>query len=642
MPENIKIQVHSVLVSDGPGYEGVYTYGSYLPLGNLISYAKVYKEGALNNHFNFAPLVMRSQSDFYSYLNQLQTTSSDSPQVWLVSSYVWNHDNNLKMIKEIRKRFSNVLVIVGGPHIPAYESEAMNFLEINQDIDVAVRGEGEITFSDVLDKVTEQKVFFPKVNLKDVPGLTFRFDGGLIRTADRVRNKNLDIYPSPYLTVEFEDASFDNLKGMILETNRGCPFGCTFCDWGSATLQKFSLFDLGRVKGEIDVIAKKGAKAVYLTDSNFGVFERDIEIAQTIADAKKKYGSPKTFGGSFAKNASQRLAEITRILFVSKLKSVGMISIQSTDPEVLSVIARTNIRQEKHEKLMDIFKLQGLSMSSELMIGLPGQSVSSHKGDLQYFMDHKLMTVAFCTAVMPNAPMNAPEYKAKHKIVTDEDGFIISTATFSEVEYGEMIQMFLAFQFFYILGVLKYYLYFLQLEHGIKSMDFIELLLIESEKERRLYPINYQLKSVLLHKTDKALKGLPTLRWVTDDSDFLFMHIDNFFDEIVYFTKCHYGLNLSPSEMDTLLTVQKILMPAIGKEIPFTVRLQHDFVSYFDQVKNMISTESKPDWFVPLSSFPPGVLTVTGMKSKTINNLNLMRLDQHKNSGWELKSKLRF
>lgn len=640
MSANSKIKIHPVLISDGPGYKGVTSYAAILPLGVVVSYAKVYKQGLLKDSFDFQPLVIRTQAEFHAYADK-QIVDSDTAGIWLFSSYVWNRGNNLELAQAIKNKSPKSIVIMGGPHVPAYENEAREFFEKYSAVDIAVREEGEIALAEILEVIGKNTGLPMNTELMNVKGLTFRHGQQILRTPDRTRNRHLDIFPSPYLTGEFDDPCFNNLQGMVIETNRGCPFGCTFCDWGSATLQKFSLFDLERVKQEIEILARKGTHHVHITDSNFGAFERDVEIAECVAAAKRKYGYPQKFGVSFAKNASLRLAEITKILRTEKLISYGLISIQSTDPAVLSAINRANIRLEKHEKLIDIFRNEGLTLSSELLIGLPGQTVESHKADLQFFFDRKLMTMGFCTSLMPNAPMNEPEYKKKYKIVTDQDNFVISTSTFSEAEYRRMVLIFLAFQFFYVLGVLKYFLYFLQCDYSIKATDFIDDLL-DATKDKNLYPLGYKLQTDLLNKVDDKLVGTPTLRWKTEDSQFLFENIDAYYDEISRFTVAKYNLNISKSELNTLMTLQKSLMPAMGKSVPFTVPLEHDFVAYFDQIKKTVSATDRPDTFRPLVDFPPGSLTVKATAKKTINNLNLLRIDQHRRGGWELKSVLRF
>lgn len=48
----------------------------------------------------------------------------------------------------------------------------------------------------------------------------------------------MPIFPSPYLTGEFDEIDPARWRSATIETNRGCPYGCTYCDWGSATLSR--------------------------------------------------------------------------------------------------------------------------------------------------------------------------------------------------------------------------------------------------------------------------------------------------------------------------------------------------------------------------------------------------------------------
>lgn len=619
---------------------GLFADGSSLPIGCLVSYAKVYKEGLLNASFVFDRLANRQPAD-WSYFDEMAICQPDA--VWLFSSYMWNHKDNIAVAKSVKQKAPGAFIIMGGPHIPAYEEENRQFHCEHPFVDITVRGEGEVTLAEILETISGDSQQGFKHDYSHINGITFRHqDGGLRRTPDRVRNRNLDLFPSPYLTGEFADQSFFDLPGLALETNRGCPFGCTFCDWGAATLQKFSLFDLERVKKEIDLIGQMRTQCIYLGDSNFGAFERDIEIAQTIADTKRKYGYPKKFGTSFAKNASPRLAAIIKILSAENLIDYGLISIQTTDKDTLSAINRANIKNDKYEQLIEIFKKEGMRLSSELLIGLPGQTVQSHKEDLQFFIDRKLMTIAYNTAIMPNAPMNDPEYRKKYQIVTDKNDYIVSTSTFTRAQYDDMFRLFLAFQLFYVLSVLKYYLYFLQLDHSVRVMDFIDRLLQVSLTKKELYPLNYRVREELLTKQDPKRIGMPILQWKTSDSEFLFNHLDEYYDEIVKFTQNEFGVTFDNKELETILKVQKAVMPSIGKTVPLTVELPNDFSAYFDQIKALTTVTNRPDNFKSLKSFSAGSLTVKALKKKTIDNLTLLRMDQHKNTDWELKSALRF
>ena len=85
--------------------------------------------------------------------------------------------------------------------------------------------------------------------LADVPGLSFRLGDRVVRTAPRDRIADLNTIPSAVLLGIYDGfiPAGGGPGGLNLETNRGCPYGCTFCDWGSATLSRIRKFDLDRV-----------------------------------------------------------------------------------------------------------------------------------------------------------------------------------------------------------------------------------------------------------------------------------------------------------------------------------------------------------------------------------------------------------
>ena len=626
VPVLISIETDGVAMANGSG----------LPMACLFSYAKAC-ELQLQQYFAFDPLVQRHQSDWSYYL---ELARQQPPAIWVISCYVWNVRELLDLARQIKEASPASLILAGGPHIPAYEMDNLQFFEEHPWIDVTVRGEGEMTFSEILCAIAQADGNFD-TDLSAVNGVAFRqSDGSIVKTAERPKSRDLSHFPSPYLSGELDDASFDHQDVLVLETNRGCPFGCTFCDWGAATLQKFSLFDMERLRLEIEVIAQKKPESIYVADSNFGAFERDIEIAQLIADAKKKYGYPKRFGSSFAKNASARLAEIIRILHAANLQNVGLISMQSTDEDTLSAIRRSNIRNEKYEQLIDIFKREGMSLSSELLIGLPGQTLESQKRDLQFFIDRKLMTIAYNVQVMPNAPMNEPSYREKYKIKTDSNGYVISTSTFTDVEQIFMIKRFLAFQLFHVLGVLRYFLYFLQLEHRIKAMDFVTdlLVLLEQPEGEVAFPLAARVnRELLVMKHEWS----PCLIWETEESEFLFNGLDQFYGEMREFAESRYGVMMAPSVVETLFVAQRSVMPVLGKELPFSVTFPHDIVGWFEQIKALRVADHCPVGFRPLADWPAGGIDVRARKKRTIQSLSLSHFNRFTGGGWELHSPLR-
>ena len=152
---------------------------------------------------------------------------------------------------------------------------------MNPYIDIAVHGEGEITFLKLLEA-------YPANDWSEIPGVSWIDSSGNFSThpkSDRIRE--LSIIPSPYLEGVFEPLlSLDsNAEWLALwETNRGCPFHCTFCVWGISAMDKVRVFPLERVLEEIE----------YIVGNRIGIFitKRNVKsLSETMEFIMKNYAS---------------------------------------------------------------------------------------------------------------------------------------------------------------------------------------------------------------------------------------------------------------------------------------------------------------------------------------------------------------
>src|SRR5690348_3163902 len=216
------------------------------------------------------------------------------------STYVWNGQISLEIARRLKARRPDILIIFGGPHVPDQPEE---FLRANPFIDVAVHNEGEATFLRLLE-------MYPARDWASVPGVSFVApDGSFVRKPNAERFRDLEEVPSPFLEGVFDPvmhANPDEVWIGLWETNRGCPFQCTFCDWGSATAGKVTKFELDRLYKELDWFAQKKIEYIFVCDANFGIQKRDVEIAERVADIRGRTGFPQGFSVQNTKNATER------------------------------------------------------------------------------------------------------------------------------------------------------------------------------------------------------------------------------------------------------------------------------------------------------------------------------------------------
>ena len=165
------------------------------------------------------------------------------------------------------------------------------------------------------------------------------------------------------------DHFFDGKLTPFIETNRGCPFRCSFCHTGDDYFNKIHKFSDKRIIDEIDYIGKKagalGISNLHIADTNYGMYPRDREITQALLDSHNKYNWPNSIMATTGKNQKERVIDITSML--GNMFSVNM-SAQSMDENVLANIRRSNISLDAYKDINQHLKESGRSTKAELIM----------------------------------------------------------------------------------------------------------------------------------------------------------------------------------------------------------------------------------------------------------------------------------
>lgn len=587
-----------------------------LALGMIAAAIADFEDGDLLNKFQLLPISFLTPQELITGPHQKFGTG-----IWLFSNYIWSLEINLKISAMVKSRDPNALTLHGGPSTPEYPGACAEFMQKNPSVDIAVHGEGEVSVVEILQSVQRDpngRVTYDAERLSAVTGLAFRDrqQAGLplVTTEKRTRLRAPDSVSSPYLTGIFD--SYDGrVEAAIIESNRGCPFGCTFCDWGSATSQKVRKFDLDRVKQEVDWIGRNRVRVLWIADANFGMYDRDIELSHYIVKTLKKYGYPQEVVVNYTKNTTRKLFEIIKAFSSGGIISQGIISIQTTDTATLDVINRRNIKTEKYDELAEVFANANLPLSTDLMTGLPGITPQAFDRDLQRYFDADVTVKAYPTQLLPNSPMADPEYMEKYKIRVDKDGFVIACHSFNE---AEMAAMNVIYGFFTVAdgySVLRYVLRYLQWERGIPALEFLHNLLDEVSATPAKYP-----SITWVARTFIQAKFMPG-GW------------KGFYDQVAAFASDRYGIQRDRA-FDTVLLVNEMVMPDDSLCFPLSRDLPHDFVAWF--VDHSART---PHPVKRLETYPPGVFEVDDPDSMSSIDMDYIQYDSHQ-FFWELRSSI--
>ena len=475
-----------------------YLYGDQIhfpySIGRLVTYVKTNKN--INSQFKFdRTFIFRDQ------LNNYAEQSYDS-DILLCSCYVWNWEVTKQLAKKVKATNPNCLIIFGGPQVP---NRTENFFEENPFVDIIVHGEGEIVLENILTAYIKDKDF-SKINgieMKDY------------RTPPNPRIKDVNILPSPYLTnliLDLVEQKTDIKYIAAWETNRGCPYPCTFCDWGSLTNSKVTNWSEEQLLKEIDWFAQNHITYIDCCDANFGIFqERDYRIASKLKEVALKTGYPEKFRAAWAKFASEKIIPIAKQLQEGKVLKAVSLALQSLDEETLEIVKRANIKFDNFSELTETFRKNEIPTYTELIMGLPGETLESWKKGLEILASGSQIGSIYIynCGVFVNAPMNEPTYMKFHNIKTirspiflahssihdrgipEFEYITISSKSFSTDDLKEIYLFSWLFQTFHSLGIFEYITKYYHDEKKLLYVKFYEIFLDYCKKENSIFSDEY-------------------------------------------------------------------------------------------------------------------------------------------------------
>jgi len=358
--------------------------------------------------------------DYTDADNLAQSIANTRPTVVGFSVYIWNEKFSLDVAKLLKKLSPSTHVIWGGPQCNIHYNE--NFFKEHAYIDLVVPSDayGERSIADILDNISLnntliseqiQYCYYPdsnrsrKFNSLSPNKREFRWPKNLYRSQHT--------FIKPFILKEDRNL-------LLIETSRGCPYKCSFCDWGGGTYTKTVKKDFSTVLDEISWAAENEVDTISFTDANFGMFGIDIEYINHVIKVKKKYGYPKQVIIQPTKTKIDQLTKIYTILAEHNLLSHYQISIQDLNDDVKKNVDRIDFSFEDQVQMFrKLQNIKYLPIWIECILGLPGSSVNTVKESIQRISLEKLQyPLSHHWAMLPATPAADPVYREKFKLVT--------------------------------------------------------------------------------------------------------------------------------------------------------------------------------------------------------------------------------
>lgn len=576
-----------------------YSYGksAHLPYtaGQLSAYAFADKDVAENYCLE---RIFFLRDSVENVMNKIS-----DPFLVAFSTYIWNSNFNKTVAKEIKKKYPDCKIVFGGHHV----APGGGMLEECPYIDYLLHGEGEITLRRLMRSLVGLD------NAEDIPGISLRTKDGIV-TNPQIISDERD-FPSPYLNGFFDKILAENPDTdfmALIETSRGCPNSCAYCDWSNMK-SKIRKFPIERVYAEIDWISRNKIYGLGSADSNFGMFSRDLEITDRIVDAHKATGRPIGFQTSYAKNSTKTVFEIGMKLEKSGLNKGITLSFQSMNDDVLRNIGRENISIEYYSELMRMYNEAGVATYTELILGLPGETYESFVDGIDKLLQlgqHNSIYIHNCEwlpcSIMgqkdyvekygiktSHIPLNQPHREADSKDEIPESSSIVTeTYSMTRDDWKKMNLISTIVQCFHHMGILQFFAIYLYDQKVCSYKDFYTSLLEfalgnpDTVIGRAFTEICNKLDDVINEKgTPNCVDArFGSIMWTLEEYAFLFTVYESelFYSEIYTFLSQYFD---DLEFMKDLLNFQKrMLKHPFDADISF--ESGYDFADYFKKIMN--------------------------------------------------------
>jgi anaerobic magnesium-protoporphyrin IX monomethyl ester cyclase len=337
---------------------------------SLLSYLKEkneYSSEIDTKIFNFNSVYTGPVNLYISAINEW------APDLVAFSTYCWNIDLVTNISKMIHKLNPNTKIVLGGPEV-SYNSDEL--LEQNDQVDVIIRGEGEVIFNHLV------TCLFLKQNLAQVPGITYRNrQNEIIHNEDSLLHDCLDDFPSPFLSGTIDLAKSDG--EVAYESVRGCKFRCSYC-LHTKGLSFVRTYSLERIEAELkQILVSNDVKIIWFLDPTFNA---DEEHAMRILKIVETYNPnmPLAFEIRADLLTDQLIAQFGRV----HVAEVG-IGLQSSSEESNQHVHRKNNILDVEVKLKKLKAAIGETCEQfdiDLIYGLPGDVYENYKRSVDYVL----------------------------------------------------------------------------------------------------------------------------------------------------------------------------------------------------------------------------------------------------------------
>jgi anaerobic magnesium-protoporphyrin IX monomethyl ester cyclase len=322
--------------------------------------------------------------------------------------------SEFKKIAHLAKTHSRAIVIGGGPFVSSDDEFGL----LSCDIDLAVIGEGEVTFVELLKKIISGEPY------DSVNGIAFRRGASVRRNHPQSFVYDLDSLPLPdYSAIDIDKYSqflsygYNKRRQGVLYTSRGCPYRCTFCH--NVFGKEYRFRSPESIFSEIEYLCDIGVRDFYIVDDNFNLNrKRALKLFDLLAKCSSVRGAKIYFVNGLRGDLVDRD-------FIDAAVDAGTIwlayAIETTSPRLQRVIAK-NLNIEKVRKAIEYSASKGVIVNYWGLLGIDSETIEEARATVEFMNDLPPSVIPMLFSLKPYPGTDAYKaLKAKGEDICDAE-----------------------------------------------------------------------------------------------------------------------------------------------------------------------------------------------------------------------------
>jgi radical SAM superfamily enzyme YgiQ (UPF0313 family) len=330
-------------------------------------------------------LIDLGRDDVAGYVREILAFD---PELIGFSIYVWSTATLVAVARLIKSQRPGCVIVFGGPSARAALFDLDFYSGAGSYLDAIVEGDGEIIFRDVA-ALPE----LSRTSLQSVQGLTLPMNSGWWRAAKSARAVELDHLPSPFQLGLMP-------RGVVayLETYRGCPMSCRFCEWGTNEQAK-AVFSAEYIASELGAFDRLQAPAVFLLDAGLNL---NIRGFRHLREANRRTGFLKKT--LFWAEIYPSVIRDEHFEFLTEIGPAYLgVGMQSMDQAVLKLHQRPSDSPRFEQAVRDLSAITNIEL--QIICGLPGDTPEGFRRTLDYALSLPASVRVYHCLVLPDALM---------------------------------------------------------------------------------------------------------------------------------------------------------------------------------------------------------------------------------------------